>query len=119
MVSKDELIESIWCGKNVFDATILSRIRSLRKALGDGGANQWLIKTVRGHGYRFIADVEVRHSMGCDVESASHLSSITHENAADKVYGTVGSENSGAISSHHEKYIPGSGKPSIAVLPFA
>jgi TolB-like protein len=57
MVSKDEIVEVVWGGQAVSDASISSRISSARKALGDDGSRQEMIQTVHGRGFRFVADV--------------------------------------------------------------
>lgn len=51
--SMDELMQSVWKGRIVSDATISSRIKSARQALGDSGGTQRYIQTVRGRGFRF------------------------------------------------------------------
>ena len=56
--SKDEIIERVWAGRIVSDATLSSRIRTARQALGDDGSAQRLIRTIHGRGFRFIGDVE-------------------------------------------------------------
>ncbi len=58
VVSKDELVEQIWDGRFVSDATVTSRINLLRRALGDSGAEQKAIRTYPKRGYRFVADVD-------------------------------------------------------------
>jgi len=57
-LSKDEIIERVWAGRIVSDATLSSRIRTARQALGDDGSAQRLIRTIHGRGFRFIGDVE-------------------------------------------------------------
>ncbi|MEM1230552.1 MAG: winged helix-turn-helix domain-containing protein [Pseudomonadota bacterium] len=57
VVTKDELNERIWGGRVVSEAAVNSRIRSARQAIGDSGAEQRLIKTVRGRGFRFVGTV--------------------------------------------------------------
>ena len=57
LVTKDELAEAIWPGRAVSDASIASRIRSARKAVGDDGDRQSVIRTVHGRGFRFVAEV--------------------------------------------------------------
>ncbi len=56
MVSKDEIARVVWNGGPVSDASISSRIRSAREAVGDTGKTQSVIRTVHGRGFRFIAD---------------------------------------------------------------
>jgi TolB-like protein len=57
MVSRDELVEAVWNGAPVSDASISSRIRSVRAAVGDDGARQEVIRTVHGRGFRFLPEV--------------------------------------------------------------
>lgn len=54
---KDEIIEKVWPGVFVTDASLSTAVRQLRRALGDDGARQAVIKTLRGHGFRFVAEV--------------------------------------------------------------
>ena len=57
LVTRDELIESIWKGRIVSDAAVASRIKSARRAIGDDGEQQKWIKTVHGRGVRFVGAV--------------------------------------------------------------
>ena len=57
--SNDELIDSVWKGRIVSDASVVSCIASARKAIGDSGGTQKFIKTVRGRGFRFVAETRV------------------------------------------------------------
>jgi len=45
-VSKEEFIAVVWGGRIVSDPTIASRINAARKALGDSGRTQRLIRTI-------------------------------------------------------------------------
>jgi TolB-like protein len=57
VVSKDDLIASVWGGRIVSDATLTSRVYAARKAVGDNGRDQKLIRTVARKGVRFVGDV--------------------------------------------------------------
>lgn len=57
LVSKDELVETIWEGRIVSEAAVSSRVKSARQALGDDGRAQRFIKTVHGQGFRFVGEV--------------------------------------------------------------
>ncbi len=57
VVSKDEIFEIIWEGRFVSDVTLSSRISALRRALGDDGKRQDIIKTVQRRGFRFLANL--------------------------------------------------------------
>lgn len=59
VVSKDELLEKLWQDRFVSEATLTSRLKAARKAVGDDGKAQNVIRTVHGRGYRFVAGVRV------------------------------------------------------------
>jgi DNA-binding winged helix-turn-helix (wHTH) protein len=58
IVSKDELFDAIWQGRMVSEATLSSRISAARRALGDSGNDQSLIRTLHKRGFRFVGDVD-------------------------------------------------------------
>ncbi len=89
MVTKDEIVAAIWQGRAVSDASISSRIRSARQAVGDSGEKQTVIRTVHGRGFRFVADV-----------TATRPATVASKVAASETPAHPG------------------GRPSIAVLPF-
>ena len=57
LVTRDELLDELWGHRFVSEYAVATQIKSLRKALGDDGRNQRIIKTVHGRGYRFVAPV--------------------------------------------------------------
>ncbi|MGE0574088.1 winged helix-turn-helix domain-containing tetratricopeptide repeat protein [Reyranella sp.] len=57
VVTKDDLIASVWGGRIVSDATLTSRVHAARKAVGDDGQGQKLIRTISRKGLRFVGDV--------------------------------------------------------------
>lgn len=58
VVSKQELMDAVWGGRFVTEAAVTSRIKQVRRALGDDGQEQRLIRTVHRRGYRFVAAAE-------------------------------------------------------------
>ena len=60
VVSKDDLIASVWGGRIVSDTTLTSRIYAARRAIGDSGRNQKLIRTIARKGLRFVGDVRMQ-----------------------------------------------------------
>ena len=92
-VTKDEICSSVWGKPTVSDSTLSSRIKAARLALGDNGTSQKMISTVRGRGFRFVAQIErpARASTGEKSETPR----------GDDV-----------LSDLHQR-------PSVAVLPFA
>lgn len=64
LVTSSELIEHVWGHRFITPGTLNSRIKALRQALGDDGATQRVIQTVRGRGFR--VGVEVRTAPASD-----------------------------------------------------
>jgi TolB-like protein/cytochrome c-type biogenesis protein CcmH/NrfG len=95
VVTKDDLIASVWSGRVVSDSTLSSRINAARKAIGDSGDEQKLIRTIARKGLRFVGDVE------------------------------TGAEASQRRATHHDESheprtaLPLPDRPAIAVLPFS
>jgi class 3 adenylate cyclase/predicted ATPase len=57
VVSRDDLIASIWRGRVISESVLSTRINAARGAIGDSGVEQRLIKTLPRKGVRFIGDV--------------------------------------------------------------
>jgi len=89
VVTKDDVIAAVWGGRIVSESTLTSRINSARKALGDSGDEQRLIRTIARKGFRFVGDV--------------HLDA--------KPSGAADGEPRRAV-------LPAPDRPAIAVLPF-
>lgn len=64
VVTKDDLLESVWGGRAVSESTLTSRINAARKAVGDSGAEQRLIRTLPRKGIRFVGEVITEHPAG-------------------------------------------------------
>lgn len=58
VVPRTELLDAVWGSRFVTDATLASRVREARRAVGDDGQSQRVIATVHGVGYRFVGAVE-------------------------------------------------------------
>jgi DNA-binding winged helix-turn-helix (wHTH) protein/tetratricopeptide (TPR) repeat protein len=57
LVAKNELLDEVWGHRFVSESTLTSRIKSARRAVGDTGRDQRVIRTIYGRGYRFVAPV--------------------------------------------------------------
>jgi TolB-like protein len=57
VLSKDYLIETVWQGRIVSDSAVAARINAARKAVGDDGLAQRLIRTIPRRGVRFVGEV--------------------------------------------------------------
>ena len=98
VVSKDDLIASVWGGRIVSDSTLTSRINAARKAVGDSGEDQKLIRTVPRKGLRFVGAVRIQ------------------PNGADPAH-AIGPQPNG-INEQSRPALPLPDRPAIAVLPF-
>src|SRR5690348_4651267 len=70
VVSKEDVIASVWAGRIVSEATLTSRVYAVRKAVGDSGQEQKLIRTIARKGLRFIGSVR-QQSNGDEAIDAS------------------------------------------------
>ena len=95
VVSKDDLIASVWGGRIVSESTLTSRINAARRAVGDSGKEQRLIRTVARKGLRFVGAVD---------EAAARTAPAVSETIQPPAAPTAS--------------LPLPVKPSIAVLPF-
>lgn len=107
VVTRDELLQAVWGGRIVSDATISTAIKHARKAVGDSGARQKLIRTVHGRGFRFVAELEPVVSLS----SRASVRGVADDEAAP---GAPGSKTS--LGEPQEQ--SGAGRPSLAVLRF-
>ena len=58
VVTKDDLLEAVWSGRIVSESTVTSHINAVRKAIGDSGEEQRLVRTVPRRGFRFVGEVK-------------------------------------------------------------
>jgi TolB-like protein len=94
VVSRDDLAASVWRGRIVSDSTVTSRINAARKAVGDSGDIQKLIRTIPRKGFRFVGEICTPKSSGKPV--APSIDQTHDSNLA----------------------LPLPGRPAIALLPF-
>jgi DNA-binding winged helix-turn-helix (wHTH) protein len=111
VVSRDNLIASVWGGRIVSESALSVRIGAVRTAVGDCGAEQRLIKTFPRKGVRFIGAVrEDRKST-----DRPFIAVLPFEGA----HAQVGVRQPVAAMTTGKPRLPLPDKPSIAVLPFA
>lgn len=56
VVTKDEVINSVWGGRAISDGTLNARLNAARRAVRDSGEAQAIIKTMPRKGFRFVAE---------------------------------------------------------------
>jgi DNA-binding winged helix-turn-helix (wHTH) protein/Flp pilus assembly protein TadD len=71
VVSRDELIESIWGGRIVSESALSTRINAVRSAIGDSGTQQRLIKTLPRRGVRFVGEARQEAKTPHEVPAAT------------------------------------------------
>ena len=52
VVTKNDLLDGVWGHRFVSEANLTTRVKEVRRAVGDDGARQHIISTVHGRGYR-------------------------------------------------------------------
>jgi len=57
VVSKEDVLDGVWAGRVVSESALTSRITAVRKAIGDSGTEQRLLRTFPRKGYRFVGHV--------------------------------------------------------------
>ncbi|WP_299690020.1 winged helix-turn-helix domain-containing protein [uncultured Tateyamaria sp.] len=58
IVTKDQLVEQVWGGRIITDATLSTAMKEARRATGDTGTAQRIIETVHGVGFRLAVPTE-------------------------------------------------------------
>jgi len=89
VVSKDDLFDKIWQGRIVSESTLTSRINAARKAVGDSGRDQRLVRTISRKGFRFVADVRESQPEMKLGEGSANLSSKDNLSSLDRPAITV------------------------------
>jgi TolB-like protein len=73
VISKDELISTVWRGRMVSESALFNRINAARSAIGDTGEQQRLIKTLPRKGIRFTGAVREEEGPGASLGKAVGL----------------------------------------------
>lgn len=58
VVPKEELLDAVWGDRFVTESALTTQVKAIRRAVGDTGRDQRVVRTVHGQGYMFVADVE-------------------------------------------------------------
>ncbi len=80
VVTKEELLDNVWGDRFVSESALSSRIKSARRAVGDDGRRQEVIRTVHGRGFQFIANVSSQQTGSQQTGSANE--SLPEKNEA-------------------------------------
>jgi TolB-like protein/Flp pilus assembly protein TadD len=77
VVSRDDLIASVWAGRIVSESALTTRINAARGAIGDNGQDQRLIKTLPRKGIRFVGTVHERQGQDEATVQAGNRAALT------------------------------------------
>jgi TolB-like protein/Flp pilus assembly protein TadD len=110
IVSREELIDVVWKGRAISEATLSSRVSAVRRVIGDNGNDQLLVRTHHKRGFRFVADVEDSGRQPCELPVAIPAQKQSVVEDPDKRTQNALGPPRPALD------LPD--KPSIAVLPF-
>jgi len=113
VVTKDDLIASVWGGRIVSDSAVSTRISAVRKAVGDSGEQQTLIKTYARRGIRFVGDIRVEHPAATSSGLSQPLQTAPPPPVAEEKGGSAPGSTSSIAP------LAWGGKPSLAILPFS
>lgn len=58
LVTKDELLDTVWPDVTVSESVLTTAVKELRRAISDDARQSRFIETVHGRGYRFLLDTE-------------------------------------------------------------
>ena len=109
LVSKDELLNEVWAGAFVEENNLDKNISILRNVLGERAGKGKFIETVRGHGFRFVAEVRNVTAVSADESDAEeiHPQINTDEHGLGKMSepsAVAGGLNSADIQSKTDQY---------------
>jgi TolB-like protein len=110
VVSREDLLTSVWRGRTVSESTLASRINAARRAVGDTGEQQRLIRTIHGRGFRFVGSVREteEHAASLEVVAAAPSTQAkfsASDRSSDVVTDILGRSRRGR-------------RASIAIMPF-
>lgn len=103
LVTKDRLVEEIWQGRIVSEATIAARINAARKAVGDDGKAQAIIRTVPRRGIELIVPVQSKDALSAptQTEAKQTIRYTTSRDGTGIAYAVSGSGPPLLLASHH------------------
>lgn len=76
LVTRDELLNQFWAGKDVYSDTLRKCVSAIRKALGDRQDNPRFIETRWAEGYRYIGPLTEKRSVGALGHSSEDAAAI-------------------------------------------
>lgn len=82
-IDKGELQDAVWPGMIVTETALTRAVMKARKAVGDDASKQNVIKTLHGHGYRFVAELIQQESLETPPSSPDALPPLIDSTSKD------------------------------------
>jgi TolB-like protein/Flp pilus assembly protein TadD len=80
VVSKDDVLDAVWSGRIVSESTLTSHINAVRKAIGDNGEEQRLVRTIARKGCRSVG--EIREGRASDGQNSPTMQPVKVDEAS-------------------------------------
>jgi TolB-like protein/DNA-binding winged helix-turn-helix (wHTH) protein/Flp pilus assembly protein TadD len=104
IVSRQELLDQFWEGRDVYDVTLSKCVGAIRKALGENTETPRFIETRWAEGYRYIGpleEIEARASVASETKPSgdAHLNQATADESAEILQSTKAPDHADAAAS--------------------
>jgi len=125
VVSRDELMAKLWNGRVISDSAISVRINAARKAVGDNGKDQAIIKTVHRKGFKLVVPVtQVSDKLTKLDDDCAHATSVNSNgsefvklNESIPVPESI-EKSITTVLNQLPRTAPQDNKPSLFIMPF-
>lgn len=91
VVPKTELLDAVWGDRFVSDSALTGCLRDVRRAVGDTGADQAVIRTIARRGYQFVAALDAEPREQSKADPGQHIRFVTAHDGVRIAYAQVGS----------------------------
>lgn len=105
VLSRDDLIEAVWGGRIVSDSAISARISAARRAVGDDGKEQRIIRTLPRRGFQFVAEVSGGAAKVASMASGQRIRYATADDGVKIAYAVTGSGPPLFRVAHHPTHL--------------
>jgi pimeloyl-ACP methyl ester carboxylesterase/DNA-binding winged helix-turn-helix (wHTH) protein len=114
IVPRQEMLDHIWPDHFISEAALNSRLMAARRAIGDNGKDQRLIKTIHGRGFRFVGEVRSYDSAQATPPGPAEPAALSSSLPSWEVPGIRYARTSDGF--HIAYSVSGSGPPLVRAL---
>ena len=91
VVTRDEIVDGVWGGRIVSESAMSARISAARKAVGDDGKSQAVIRTVQRKGLQFVARLAVAGVVRAPTTATQRVKYTANDQGQSLAYTVTGS----------------------------